>query len=79
MKQFLVIVFICFYSILFSQDTTIHNKDIYIYRNGKISEKIFKSSPNLIRVVYIYDDCGLLIYRKWYNKDGELLSVAVGD
>lgn len=79
MRVLFIILFFCGITNCFTQDTIIHGKDIFIYTNGKISEKIFKSSKNYIKIVYQYNECGLLIRRKWYDVNGKLLSVCVDD
>ena len=77
MRVLFIILFFCGITNCFPQDTIIQGKDTFIYINGKISEKIFKSSQNYIKIVYQYDEYGLLIRRKWYDVNGKLLSVCV--
>jgi hypothetical protein len=62
----------------FPQDT-IKTDDIIIYKDGKIIQKEFSSSDNYIKIVYQYDQNGVLIRRWWYNKKDELIAVTLDD
>lgn len=61
----------------FSQDTIRISDDLHIYKDGKIIQKEFRSSKNYIKIIYFYDNSGVLIHRCWYNKNGKLLSVSL--
>lgn len=61
----------------FSQDTIKLGVDLIILESGKVIQKEFNSSKNYIKVVYQYDEKGILKRRMWYNKEGKLLSVCL--
>lgn len=73
MRILLVIIFINFINWSFTQDTIIN-----IYKNGRIYQKKF-ITKNYIKIVYEYNESGILIRRYWYNKEGKLLSVSLDD
>ena len=59
------------------QDTIKKGNDLEIIKDGKIIQKEFRSSKNFIKIIYFYDSGGLLIYRRWYNKNNKLLGVSL--
>lgn len=77
MKCVIAILFSIFLTYSFTQDTIKYGKDIVIYKDGKIQQKEFNSSKNHIKVIYQYDQNGILIRRWWYNKEGKLISVSL--
>ena len=73
-----VSLFFCiFFTYSFTQDTIKYDKDIIIYKDGKVIQKEFNSSENYIKIVYQYNEYGVLVRRWWYNKQGKLLSVCL--
>lgn len=70
-------MFSIFLTCSFTQDTIKYGKDIVIYKDGKIQQKEFNSSKNYIKVIYQYNQNGILIRRWWYDKYGRLLSVVL--
>jgi UDP-N-acetylmuramyl tripeptide synthase len=77
MKCVISLLFSIFLTCSFTQDTIKYGKDIVIYKDGKIQQKEFNSSKNYIKVVYQYNQYGVLVRRWWYNKEGELISVSL--
>lgn len=77
MKWVIALLFSIFLTYSFTQDTIKYGKDIVIYKDGKIQQKEFNSSKNYIKVIYQYDQNGILIRRWWYDKYGRLLSVVL--
>ncbi len=77
MRFILTFSFTFLFVICFAQDTVKYGKDIVIYMNDKVVQKIFSSSENYIKIVFEYNDCGILIRRWWYDKNGKLLSVTL--
>lgn len=77
MRFILTFLFLFLFVICFAQDTVRYGEDIVIYKNDKIIQKIFLSSENYIKIVFEYNDCGVLIRRCWYDKNGKLLSVTL--
>lgn len=70
-------MFLFVFNFCFAQDTIKDGKNFIIYKDGRIIKKEFFSSKNYIKIVYQYDECGVLIRRCWYNKEGKLISVAL--
>jgi len=79
MRILILIILLIFTNISFTQDTTFSGKDIYIYKDGRLIQKEFNSSENFIKVVYVYDDFGILVRRFWYNKNGKLIGATLDD
>lgn len=79
MKVLMMFLFLLVESFSFTQDTIRYGKDFIIYKEGKIIQKEFFSSKNYIKIVYVYNEFGVLTRRLWYNKDGKLLSVSLDD
>ena len=77
MKCVISLLFSIFLTCSFTQDTIKYGKDIIIYKDGKIQQKEFNSSKNHIKVIYQYNQYGVLVRRWWYNKEGELISVSL--
>ncbi len=77
MRINMCLFFCIFFTYSFTQDTIKNGKDIIIYKDGKVIQKEFNSSENYIKIVYQYNECGVLIRRWWYNKQGKLLSVCL--
>lgn len=77
MKFFICLMFSIFITKSFTQDTIKYKPDIVIYKDGKVQQKEFNSSKNYIKVVYQYDQYGILISRWWYNKENKLISVVL--
>ena len=73
MRVVLASLFLFLFNYCFTQDTLKSGFDF----TGKIVQKEFNSSQNYIKIVYQYDDCGVLIRRLWYNKDGIVISVCL--
>ena len=74
MRSLFTVVFLMTFNWSFTQDTVFHDKDMIIYFNKKVVQKEFFSSTNYIKIVYQYNELGVLVRRFWYNKDGELVS-----
>lgn len=77
MRSILIFFFLSIFNFSFTQDTIKNGKDFTIYKDGKIIQKEFYSSKNYIKIIYQYDECGILIRRFWYNKEGKQLSVSL--
>lgn len=73
----LTFVFILISNYFFCQDTLKIRKDIYIYKNNKIIQKEFYSSKNYIKIIYQYNEEGVIIHRFWYNRQGKLLGTTL--
>jgi hypothetical protein len=79
MRVIIALLFSIFLTCSFTQDTIKYGVDIVIYKEGKIQQKEFNSSKNYIKIVYQYDQYGVLIRRWWYNKEGKLIGVVLDD
>lgn len=77
MRLILTLLFLLLFQICFTQDTMRYGKDIVIYKEGKVIQKEFSSSQNFIKIVFEYNNSGILIRRWWYDKNGKLLSVTL--
>jgi hypothetical protein len=76
MRIFLIFILLNIFN-SFAQDTIKGDVDLKIYKGDKIIQREFKSSKNYIKIIYVYNSNGLLIYRRWYNKSGKLLGVSL--
>jgi hypothetical protein len=76
MRIFLIFILLNIFN-SFAQDTIKGVVDLKIYKGDKIIQREFKSSKNYIKIIYVYNSNGLLIYRRWYNKSGKLLGVSL--
>ena len=73
----LLTFFLSFFNNSFTQDTVKIGKDLIIFKDKKIIQKEFNSSKNYIKIVYQYNEFGVLVRRYWYNSEGKLLSVCL--
>jgi len=88
MRLFIIIISIFSFSFCYSQDTirySDYSKDtirydniVLIFKDNFISQRIFyKKNKVDIRIVYIYDEKGLLIRRVWYNSKGKIMGIVI--
>ena len=75
MRIILIFIFISLFGYSFTQDTIRYGVDIIIYKNGKIIQKEFSSSESYIKIIYQYNEYGILIRRFFYNNNNELLNI----
>ena len=75
MRTIITLIFLIITYLSHSQDTTKY--DIIIYKNEKIIQKEFKSSRRYVKIVYQYDERGILIRRWWYDKNNNLIGVSL--
>lgn len=79
MRILLVGLFLLILNSTFAQDTTLSENCIYIYKEKKLIQKEFYSSKNYIKVIYKYNECGILSRRYWYNRENKLIGVSLDD
>lgn len=78
MIRFVLLIIIMFFlENIFSQDTIKNGKDFIILLDGKVLEKHFNETKNIIKIVYVYDKSGILVRRYWYDGKGRLLSTTI--
>lgn len=77
MRILLVGLFLLILNCTFAQDTVKLAYDIYIYKDKKLMQKEFYISKNYIRVVYEYNEDGILLRRFWYNKEGRIIGLSL--
>lgn len=77
MRILLVGLFLLILNSTFAQDTVKLVNGIYIYKDKKLMQKEFYSSKNYIRVVYEYNEDGILLRRFWYNKEGRVIGLSL--
>lgn len=66
-----------FSKLLYAQDTIV-KRNLIIYSNGKIIQKEFYDK-NYIKIIYQYNNSGVLVRRWWYDSSGKIIGVILDD